>query len=1394
MKKSRLLCGVIATMSLGAISASGKASEAKALEPDTKVIVELNDNIEELSSEEALSQQEALLSRIRYSVNPKIELVTNYSVLNNAMVLSVNSEDIESIRHLSGVAKVKEDKLHVKKSTDVGQTFSIKAGSSSEIDPNENMSARTMRKPGYDDGTGNILDGSTKEGEGTLIAILDNEFYFRGQTATDAAWHHEVYTPLDESVNTRFKSDTLAKNKWKYKNLHADMTKVGKVSAGREGSLYFNSKVPFYYDYGGQSLTYGSSDFITDFDVHSEIDYHGSHVSSITAANAPTYKGIAPKAQLACMKVFTEYEATGIGENLGFGNSSGAYDSVILSALEDCIVLGVDGINMSLGSDLDDFDYDSLTMRTLERLTTEENIMSSISNGNAGKESYSFVGGYGNWTKDMVETGILGSYANNTETMSIGSAHPDYIFYETGIRTEEGNIAYQDQIVNTELYPSEFSEEFKMRDLVKDLSDSLEYQYVPGFGSSSDYGKLDVEGKIAVVNRGSISFADKYDVAINSKGAIGLFIINNDPTETDFTFRCSFGDDFVASAPCAIMLFKDKQFFENNPNGEFTFIEKELSVDSSARTISSFSTDGARYDLDLKPEISAPGDLIRGAVPPQKKEDRTETPLSTYQYLSGTSMSAPNYAGAQALVLSETSAPLIADGTLSEADMKLVKEARRTVDMKLMSSANPMYDVDVNPETKVKNYASPRVQGAGMVDLYGALNSKVYLEGIKTEDMGLSDEELLKHNVDAKEVELSSFKHGIHKSKVLLRNNNDINNGKVNIKFLAHNTSEKAIDYQVRLTVMRPAIVENNSMISEEYNYISEVDSFEKLPGIQYYDPSYKKVVYTSGTASYRDVYKVTKELTYYKTKADYEKHDREHAVIIPQGTYYVSSKVQNAQVGVEYDLLPTKSYQSTKDIVIDTITTQKVSIQPGDSVVKIDPYNLSSDVKEKILREFTYGTFIEGYVELISTGFEQDLSMPFLGFYAGGDMDSSRNYESAPAVEEFDFEKTYGQIYPSDLVNDLTKQLIGKDNVDFGSMMVAGYAESTSSIATDRLLTNELNISQLAGFKPVGIDPYTGKYNDDVENNIYVGSEDKTNTLIIQQFVLRSCMDNYFEIKNKETGKVVYKSAMEDSLFGDTFNAATLYKSHVDAGYLSAGYVAHRALAVVPLYDESTKERFPDGEYELTFNYQLSATKNWVSKSYKLHLDNTPPEVTNILEVADNKVRIEMKDTTMSYVTVGTTDLPVSFDANKKVFYVEVEKSFIDEEMNMLGRTSSGQFRLFISPVDKAYGSQGCIVHFTTEGSYDGFELVQGRYFKSNNDFIKNEDGTFTFIEIDKYGNEHVIKTDSKVSISEGSVVNKTGDILFAVIVPTATVIVLFVAGTIAIFLSTKKKKKHSK
>ena len=1394
MKKSRLLCGVIATMSLGTIGAStGAIKSVDALEPDTRVIVKLSDDIENISSDEAQAQQDRLLSRIRYSVNPKAELIQSFYVLNNAMTIRVNQEDVSKIEKLSGVKKVYKDHLIKQNKASQGVTYKVNKESSTDIDPNENVSNRTMRKPGYDDGTGNILPGTTYDGEGTVIAILDNEFHLRGKKGSTEAWYHEVFSPLDESTKVRFKPKFVNTNEYK-KHLHACVDENGNSRSGlrldrpgEEGSTYLNNKVPFYFDYGGTIPSPFTDDNTPDFDVHCEIDYHGSHVASITGANADNYKGVAPKAQLACMKVFATYKADDTMKDMGLGDGNYGFDTGILLALEDCRLLKVDGINMSLGSDLAEFEDDDLAMETLTKMVTEDNMLTSISNGNAGKESYSYAGGYANWTKEMVETGILGSYANNPTSMSLGSGHPDYIYYKTGIKCGETSIAYDDQIVNNERYPSEYSIEYYMRDLVSpdhekpvDRKTEIPWVYVPGFGTANDYQGLDARGKVVVVNRGSTSFAEKYSTAV-SKNAIGLFIINNDPTETDFTFRCSFGDDFNPTIPCAVVLFKDKPFFESTREGKFTFIEKDLAKNFQARTVSTFSSDGPRGDLDIKPEITAPGDIIRGAVPPQTADDKEKTPNSTYEYLSGTSMSAPNYAGAQAVLLSQVTGPLIADGSLSESyldddktqldpecDMYKVIEERKKVNMRFMSTANPMDLSTANPETNMVNYASPRVQGAGMVDIYGAINSKVYLEGFKV---------------------VNGEEQGLGKAKIELHNNDDINKGNLNLSFYAHNEGDEPLSYKVRLTVMRPALAKNNKVVTEDYNYLGEVDDFERLPGIQYYDDSYGKVVYTQGTGAFKDCYKVTKELTYYRTKSDF--YNKVNPVVIPANTYYYDESSSNPY---PYNVLPDHEYLSTADVVLDTIETQSVTIQPGDSKITINPYSLKKADKEKILEAYPYGTYIEGYVELLADGFYEDLSIPYLGFYGGGDIIKGQDYNSAPVVEEFQFEKNPTQVYPSDLENDIARDLAGKENAELGSLWVAGYAKSPSSINVDKILSNESNYNQIPGFENVhnvGTDPLTLQ-EEDVANNIYVGNAEKTNTMIIQQFVLRAVKDNYFTITNKKTGEVVYRSVLEDTLRGDVNDEYPLYKSHVDSDYIGS-YMCHRAMAVVPLYNETTLERFPDGEYEIKFNYELNATGKWVSKAYTLHLDNTPAEITKLYE-KDGKVRIEMKDEALSYVTVGYTNLPVEYDSSKGVYYVDVETSFIEECMKEVGRTSDGQYRLYIRPVDKAFGESGAIVHFNSEGNYDDYKIVQNRYLKVNNDFKVNKDGSISFIEIDQYGNEKVVSIDSTVSTATSTKPNRSGDIAIGLGVPLAIGVGIAAAGCIAITkgLAKKRPKKH--
>ena len=1307
MKKLRLiLTGVAGALLIAGCSSAAQPVE-KMPERNKRIIVEVGYDINDLTADGVKNSQNYVYNNIKAFATTNVKKLNSYDTLVNAFVVEVNENDIEKIKQVPGVKSVTIDKIHAEQvySNDGAEPLYIPYNAPGDPgEPEENISATTMNKPAV-----------TNDGEGTLIAILDNEFHFRGAHDGKEEWHHEVYGALDPSVKVRYTFDQIKA----VKGLNAK--RVSTAGAGEEGSLYFNNKVPFYYDYGGWTKNYGKPDNPGP-DVHSEKTYHGSHVSSIAAGNSnsttdPQFKGIAPKAQLACMKVFTEYHSKeGIGDAIGLSDSSGAYDSVILSALEDCIKLKVDGINMSLGSDLDDFDSNSITLKTLTKLH-ENGILSAISAGNSGKASYSFTGAYGNWGTEMVETGIMSSYANNAASMTIASGQPTKIFYENAFHIGTENVAFEDQIVNRDGYDDDYSEEYRMSDLTNPNPD---WVYVPGFGTSSDYNGLDVSGKVAVVNRGSTAFADKYAVA-RSQGAIALVIINNDPTASSFNFRCSFGDGFNPTMPCALVLFKDKQLFESIRSGKYTLIKDDISDNSLAYTMSSFSTDGATFDLDLKPEITAPGDNIKGAVPEfaltnKTKEEREELKNKAYQYLSGTSMSAPNYAGAQSVVLSKVAAD-------DSKTANQIADFRKTVDMRLMSTADPMSDATNNPETDEPTKTSVRLQGAGMVDIGGALNTDVYLEGLDA-------------NGD-----------GVGKAKISLRNNADIAKGDIKLSFLAHNESEATRNYNVRVSVMRPAIAHPNNLVTKDYNYMGEIDSIESLPGSVFYDTSLERMSIASGSHAYKDAYKVSKDVEYWISAEQYEIYQywidegnpekaKEYVCTLKQGYYFNASE---SETEVDWREMPSYTAQSVQDVEI-AYFEQTLQIPAGDNIINLNSYSLSEDLKNEILATYEFGCMIEGFVEMDCTDTDanaEDLSIPYLGFYSATDKNPDNSYSTAPAVEPFNFEKDITKVYPSDYVNDIAKSLIGKDKVNFESMMVAGYAPNPGSIDTDKILTNDLAFDGLTGFYKLGTDPATGEYLENPADNLYLGSKN-TNTLIIQQFVLRSVADNYFTITNKETGAVVYKSALSDMLFGDTAGKWALYKSHVDAGYLSAGYVAHRAYAIVPLYDAVSGEAFPSGEYEIKFNYNLIATGAWVSNSYTLHIDSDIPEVTNIKQYSKDgveRVRFEIKENRVAYGVIGLNRVEAHYDSEKGVYYFDEEKSFVDSCINEV--SSNGGRRLFVRAVDYARGSVGCLIHFDNYNDFNkGATTVQGENITVAMDFeLDSKTGLLKFV--DNNGNE---------------------------------------------------------
>ena len=1338
MLKVGLLCGVIVTMSATGLKANLDKKEFESKPIDAQFILELEDDIDSISTDKAIKQQNAVFQKVKNSINRNATQDQNFTILNNAVVVSANKEDIDELRQIPGVKYVTENGTHIVEKTK-GSFISVdneRKNRSGEVE--ENASAETMHKP-----------SGTNEGEGTVVAVLDNEFYLRASHTPEdgddgSAYNHETFTALPSGTKTRFKFSNISGLSTHAKE-HASKELGGYVaSPGVEGSFYFNNKVPFYFDYAGDSYNGGSNGATPDFNVESKIDLHGSHVASIAAGNADTYKGIAPKAQIVAMKVFADIHKTPASDSARMGEYGRFNEVAFIEALEDCITIGVDAINVSIGSDLSDFEEGTVSQRTLQKIS-DHGILSAISAGNAGKASYSFTGGYANWTKDLVETGIMGSFANNASTMTVAAGQPKKTFYANAIQIGDSTVPYDDQIVNREGQAPDYPDnEHRLVELInggvvdpeadgyepttEQQEKEIPYVYVKGFGEEKDYKNIDASGKIVVVNRGKINFSVKYENAANHS-AKGLIIINNDPTSVDFNFRCDFGDSAKSiKFPIVVALFKDKPIFDANPSGVFKIRRNRLTDNVLKDTVSDYSTDGSTYNLDLKPEITTPGSNIKGAVWPQNKiEKKEENKYSSYEYFNGTSMAAPNYEGAMALVLSK-----VAKDNVNNLDA--IKEARKSIDMKMMSTANIMVDYEANDENGEKSVTSPRMQGAGMVDLEGAYNTEVYLKGRD------SDGTLL------------------NKSKVMLRNNDDIANGKVNLSFVAHNDSSSAKSFKVSFNVMRPAIAMSNKVLTSDYGTPVEVDSVKSIPGFEFFSPEEEKIINADGTANYKDVIKVSKDIEYYENAAQYEADTP--LGVVKEGLYYCATeKVGDPIVWKE---VPKSEFQSIKDVEIAKVDCGTFNVAAnGDTEINLPEYELTKEQKDRIQELYVDGTYVEGFVTLEAQGDYPDLSLPYMGFYSLSDRIAGHSFDSAPVVEPFSFEKDPTKFYGSDLVNDVAKQLLGKDSADMGSMMVAGYAKNIDAINTDKVLTNDTNFSALKGFYPVGTkpDPYASDLTDNPKENIYAGNPQKTNTLIVQQFVYRSVKDNFFTITNKATGQEVYRSALEDCLFGDTAGKYTLYKSHVEGGYLGGGYVSHRAWALIPLYDVRTREAFASGEYELKFNYQLAATETWVSKAYTLHLDAETPVINSISEFTgengEEMVRITYKDTKCAYAIVGSTKVDVKYDEANKLYYSDVEKSVVDAASSSTGETSYSKGRVYLKVIDFARGETTAIVHF--EGNYSNYTLVQGTEFTVDHDF-QYENGQVSFIVVDENGNEHEFSPSNGYKVSKGSLEGSSG------------------------------------
>lgn len=145
----------------------------------------------------------------------------------------------------------------------------------------------------------NIYSNNTAyKGDDMLVAVIDDGF--------DA--DHEAFSAVGNTL--RFSNSELVTDKF----------------SSKTSEIFKKTKIPFGYDYGEG-----------DYDLSFRSSSHGTHVAGILAGNnGSNFKGVLSDAQLMLCKV---------------SNSRGEmYNSYIVDAMEDCLTMGVDVVNISLGS------------------------------------------------------------------------------------------------------------------------------------------------------------------------------------------------------------------------------------------------------------------------------------------------------------------------------------------------------------------------------------------------------------------------------------------------------------------------------------------------------------------------------------------------------------------------------------------------------------------------------------------------------------------------------------------------------------------------------------------------------------------------------------------------------------------------------------------------------------------------------------------------------------------------------------------------------------------------------------------------------------------------------------------------------------------------------------
>ena len=532
-----------------------------------------------------------------------------------------------------------------------------------------------VQDTGIFDSTGVEYDGT-----GIVVAVLDT-----GLDYTHTAFSTQNFTADRSKLGLTF--DDIAA-------LVGGTTAADLKPGLTAEDVYINEKVPYGFDYADK-----------DSEVFPILSNHGTHVSGVIAGKDDVITGVAPNAQLVEMKIFSDLEAS-------------ARASWILAALDDCVVLGVDIINLSIGTscgfsretdkEWQSGVYDKIRERGISLVVAASNSFNSTygsdKNGNLGLTS----------NPDSATVSSPSTYKSALSVASINGAKTPYLLY--GDR-----IVYFIESTDRVSEEKHFVDEL-LGDDKTELT--IDYVKIPGAGRTADYSGIDVTGKIVLIERGYTTFEEKANVA-EKMGAAGVIIYNN----VSGDIKMNVGDTKI---PVCSISQDDGKILAAAEKGTIKISRNQ----ASGPFMSDFSSWGPSPDLELKPEITAHGGEILSAVPGQD-----------YDRISGTSMATPNVSGLAALLRQYVIErfPELKNDAVTVAAM---------VNRLLMSTADIIINTNGLPY-------SVRKQGAGLANLVNAATTDAYILTYDRKDGSLSDKSKIEFGDDPAKLGVYTFKFTI---------------------------------------------------------------------------------------------------------------------------------------------------------------------------------------------------------------------------------------------------------------------------------------------------------------------------------------------------------------------------------------------------------------------------------------------------------------------------------------------------------------------------------------------------------------------------------------------------------------------------------------------------------